>query len=241
MIAWNTLLDEKQKPTNAKVPSYAQIIRVIQDNAGKRDLVITAAGGPPGEVNKGWRVKSPNTVDTEFGFSCMGYEIPAGWGAAMADSTRTPIVIIGDGTYMMMNSDIYSSVLSDHKIIIIVPDNGGFAIINRLQNFKGGASFNNLIKDSRVKQPFSVDFAKHAESMGAKARRVETLDELNEAMKWAQNNEKTTVITIPTDAFEWTPGDAAWDVGVPEVSIRKDVNQARKDHDEIRSKQRIGV
>ena len=159
----------------------------------------------------------------------------------MADPTRTPIVIIGDGTYMMMNSDIYSSVLSDHKIIIIVPDNGGFAIINRLQNFKGGASFNNLIKDSRVKQPFSVDFAKHAESMGAKARRVETLDELNEAMKWAQNNEKTTVLTIPTDAFEWTPGDAAWDVGVPEVSIRKDVNQARKDHDEIRSKQRIGV
>ena len=241
MIAWNTLLDEKQKPTNAKVPSYAQVIKVIQDNAGKRDLVITAAGGPPGEVNKGWRVKSPNTVDTEFGFSCMGYEIPAGWGAAMADPTRTPIVIIGDGTYMMMNSDIYSSVLSDHKIIIIVPDNGGFAIINRLQNFKGGASFNNLIKDSRVKQPFSVDFAKHAESMGAKARRVETLDELNEAMKWAQNNEKTTVLTIPTDAFEWTPGDAAWDVGVPEVSIRKDVNQARKDHDEIRSKQRIGV
>jgi 3D-(3,5/4)-trihydroxycyclohexane-1,2-dione acylhydrolase (decyclizing) len=241
MAKWNTLIDEHQAPTNALAPSYAQVIKVIHDNADERDLVITAAGGPPGEVNKCWRVKSPNTVDTEFGFSCMGYEIPAGWGAAMADESRTPIVIIGDGTYMMMNSDIYSTVLSGHKIIVIVPDNGGYAIINRLQNYKGGASFNNLIKDSRVKEPFSVDFAKHAESMGAYGRRVETLGELDEAMKWAQANDKTTVLTIPSDAYEWTPGDASWDVGVPEVSERDSVNDARKEHDVIRAKQRIGV
>ena len=241
MKVWDSLLDEKQKPTNAILPSYAQIIRVVQDNANDRDLVITAAGGPPGEVNKGWRVKAPNTVDTEFGFSCMGYEIPAGWGAAMADKTRTPIVIVGDGTYMMMNSDIYSSVLSGHKMIVIIPDNGGFAIINRLQNFKGGVSFNNLIRDCKVKEPFAVDFAKHAESMGAYGRSVETLDELDQAMKWAQENDKTTVITIPTDAFEWTPGDASWDVGVPQVSNRTEVNSARSEHDVIRSKQRVGV
>ena len=241
MAKWNTQLDELQAPSNAHVPSYAQVIKVIQDNAKTNDLVITAAGGPPGEVNKGWRVKAPNTVDTEFGFSCMGYEIPAGWGAAMADDSRTPIVIVGDGTYMMMNSDIYSTVLTGHKIIVIVPDNGGFAIINRLQNFKGGASFNNLIKDCRVKEPFSVDFAKHAESMGAYGRRVETLGELDEAMKWAQENDKTTVLTIPSDAYEWTPGDASWDVGVPEVSARQEVRDARADHDAIRKQQRIGV
>ena len=241
MAKWNTQLDELQAPSNAHVPSYAQVIKVIQDNAKTNDLVITAAGGPPGEVNKGWRVKAPNTVDTEFGFSCMGYEIPAGWGAAMADDSRTPIVIVGDGTYMMMNSDIYSTVLTGHKIIVIVPDNGGFAIINRLQNFKGGASFNNLIKDCRVKEPFSVDFAKHAESMGAYGRRVETLGELDEAMKWAQENDKTTVLTIPSDAYEWTPGDAPWDVGVPEVSARQEVRDARADHDTIRKQQRIGV
>ena len=241
MAKWNTLIDEHQAPTNAEVPSYAQVIKVIQDNVDDRDLVITAAGGPPGEVNKCWRVKSPNTVDTEFGFSCMGYEIPAGWGAAMADNSRTPIVIVGDGTYMMMNSDIYSTVLSGHKIIVVVPDNGGYAIINRLQNYKGGESFNNLIKDSRVKEPFSVDFAKHAESMGAYGRRLETLGELDEAMKWAKANDKTTVLTIPSDAYQWTPGDASWDVGVPEVSERDSVDAARKDHDEIRAKQRIGV
>ena len=241
MAKWNAQLDELQAPSNAHVPSYAQVIKVIQDNAKTNDLVITAAGGPPGEVNKGWRVKAPNTVDTEFGFSCMGYEIPAGWGAAMADDSRTPIVIVGDGTYMMMNSDIYSTVLTGHKIIVVVPDNGGFAIINRLQNFKGGASFNNLIKDCRVKEPFSVDVAKHAESMGAYGRRVETLGELDEAMKWAQENDKTTVLTIPSDAYEWTPGDAPWDVGVPEVSARQEVRDARADHDAIRKQQRIGV
>jgi 3D-(3,5/4)-trihydroxycyclohexane-1,2-dione acylhydrolase (decyclizing) len=98
-----------------------RLSKSFKDNAKTNDLVITAAGGPPGEVNKGWRVKAPNTVDTEFGFSCMGYEIPAGWGAAMADDSRTPIVIVGDGTYMMMNSDIYSTVLTGHKIIVIVP------------------------------------------------------------------------------------------------------------------------
>ena len=171
----------------------------------------------------------------------MGYEIPAGWGAAMADKTRTPIVIIGDGTYMMMNSDIYSSVLSGHKMIIVIADNGGFAIINRLQNFKGGVSFNNLIKDCKVKDPFSVDFAKHAESMGAHGRNVESLNELDQAMKWAQGNDTTTVLAITTDAFEWTPGDALWDVGVPEISNRTEVNSARPDHDVIRKKQRIGV
>ena len=241
MSAWNDLLDDHQKPTNAPVPTYAQVVKVIHDNAGDRDLLITAAGGLPGEVTKGWRVKSVNSFDCEFGFSCMGYEIPAGWGAAIADDTRTPIVMIGDGTYMMMNSDIYSSVLSGHKMIVIVPDNGGFAIINRLQNFKGGASFNNLIKDSRVKEPFSVDFAKHAESMGALARKVETLSELDEAMKWAQGNDRTTVITLMSDAFAWVPGDADWDVGVPEVSERSEVNAARADQDVIRSKQRVGV
>lgn len=241
MAAWNKLLDDHQKPTNAPVPTYAQVVKVIHDNAGDRDLLITAAGGLPGEVTKGWRVKSVNSFDCEFGFSCMGYEIPAGWGAAIADDSRTPIVMVGDGTYMMMNSDIYSSVLSGHKMIVIVPDNGGFAIINRLQNFKGSASFNNLIKDSRVKEPFSVDFAKHAESMGALARKVETLSELDEAMKWAQGNDRTTVITLMSDAFAWVPGDADWDVGVPEVSERSEVNAARADQDVIRSKQRVGV
>jgi 3D-(3,5/4)-trihydroxycyclohexane-1,2-dione acylhydrolase (decyclizing) len=238
---WNAALDSYQKPTNEPVPTYAQVVGMVNSHAGERDYLIAAAGGLPGEVMKNWRVKAPNTFDCEFGFSCMGYEISAGWGAAMADPTRVPIVMVGDGTYMMMNSDIYSTVLTGHKIILIVCDNGGYAVINRLQNGKGGASFNNLLKDCRVKQPFAVDFAKHAESMGALARKVESLADLGAAVDWARSTDRTTVLTIVSDAFTWTPGDAWWDVGVPQVSARDSVLEASKGQFEGRKKQRVGV
>ncbi|EEE09014.1 3D-(3,5/4)-trihydroxycyclohexane-1,2-dione acylhydrolase (decyclizing) [Burkholderia multivorans] len=238
---WNASLAAGRKPTGAPVPTYAQVIGAINDEAGDRDYVISAAGGLPGELVKGWRVKAPGTFDCEFGFSCMGYEIAGGWGAAMADPTRDVFVMVGDGSYMMMNSDIYSSVLAGHKMIVVVCDNGGFGVINRLQNAKGGASFNNLLKDSKVKEAFPVDFVRHAESMGALGRRVDTLDSLRDAVKWAKSNDRTTVISIVTDAFAWTPGDAWWDVGVPEVSAREEVQAARRDQEAGRRKQRIGV
>ncbi|MDJ0945747.1 MAG: 3D-(3,5/4)-trihydroxycyclohexane-1,2-dione acylhydrolase (decyclizing) [Kiloniellales bacterium] len=239
--AWNALLDDRQAPTNAPVPTYAQVVGAVNRKAGARDLMVAAAGGLPGEVSKGWKVKSPGTFDCEFGFSCMGYEIAGGWGAAMADDSRDTLVLTGDGSYLMMNSDIYSTVLTGHKMIVVVCDNGGFAVINRLQNFKGGASFNNLIKDCRVKAPFAVDFVKHAESMGALARKVESIADLEQALDWAKGNDRTTVISIVTDGFDWTPGDAWWDVGVPETSERKEVQQARADHVAGRGKQRVGV
>jgi 3D-(3,5/4)-trihydroxycyclohexane-1,2-dione acylhydrolase (decyclizing) len=238
---WNAALEALQAPTNDPVPTYAQVVAVVNAKAGVRDYVMTAAGGLPGELMKNWRVKSTNSFDVEFGFSCMGYEIAGGWGAAMADPTRETIVMLGDGTYMMMNSDIYSSVLAGHKMIVVVCDNGGYAVINRLQNFKGGASFNNLIKDCKVKEPFAVDFAKHAEAMGALSRKVESLAELGQAMEWAKTTDRTTVITIVSDAFTWTPGDALWDVGVPQVSPRKEVNEAARYQADVRSKQRVGV
>jgi 3D-(3,5/4)-trihydroxycyclohexane-1,2-dione acylhydrolase (decyclizing) len=238
---WNLALDGYQKPTNAAIPTYAQVVGIVNEKAGERDLLITAAGGLPGEVMKNWRVKAPNTFDCEFGFSCMGYEIAAGWGAAMADPSRTPIVMIGDGTYMMMNSDVYSTVLSGHKMILIVCDNGGYAVINRLQNAKGTPGFNNLLKDCRVKEPFAVDFAKHAEAMGALTRHVESLADLGAAVEWAKSNDRTTVLTIVSDAFTWTPGDAWWDVGVPQVSARKEVNAAAEDQQKGRKRQRVGV
>ncbi len=238
---WNETVDQRTGPTNAELPSYAHVVGAINRAAGPTDLALTAAGGLPGELAKNWRARSVGTFDCEFGFSCMGYEIAGGWGAAMADDSRDTIVLTGDGSYLMMNSDIYSTVLTGHKMIVVVCDNGGFAVINRLQNFKGGASFNNLIKDSRVKEPFAVDFAKHAESMGALARKVESIADLEQALDWAKGNDRTTVISIVTDGFDWTPGDAWWDVGVPETSERKEVQQARADHVAGRGKQRVGV
>ena len=142
----------------------------MNKTARPNDTLIGAAGGTPGEITKGWRVKDPNTFDCEFGFSCMGYEIAAGWGHAMAKGGEgTPIVMLGDGTYMMMNSDIYSTVLTGHKMIVVVCDNGGYAVISRLQQFKGVPGFNNLLKDCRIQNPgnpLHVDFVKHAEFDG---------------------------------------------------------------------------
>jgi 3D-(3,5/4)-trihydroxycyclohexane-1,2-dione acylhydrolase (decyclizing) len=246
---WDKLLDDHQTPTNAPIPTYAQVVNVVNHSAGEKDTLIAAAGGIPGEVAKGWRVKAPNSFDLEFGFSCMGYEIAAGWGCAMAQSGPgglggTPIVMLGDGTYMMMNSDIYSTVLSGHKMIVVVCDNGGYAVISRLQQFKGVPGFNNLLKDCRITDkanPLHVDFAKHAEAMGAASRSCESLADLESALEWAKGNDRTTVISIVTDAYSWVPGDADWDVGVPEVSDRETVNKARESQIAIRAKQRVGV
>lgn len=242
MVAWDALVDTYQLASNAPVPTYAQVVAVVNRIAAPEDTVVTAAGGLPGELVKGWRVKSPNTFDCEFGFSCMGYEIAAGWGHALAKGAEgTPIVMLGDGTYMMMNSDIYSTVLSGHKMIVIVCDNGGYAVINRLQNAKGTPGFNNLLKDCRVVDPFPVDFVKHAESMGALARRCESLADLEDALKWAQTTDRTTLLSLVTDAFSWVPGDADWDVGVPEVSNRESVREAHANQVKIRATQRVGV
>lgn len=239
--AWNQLIaDRQQRTVTTGVPTYAQVVGVVNERAAADDYVISAAGGLPGELVKGWKVKNPGTFDCEFGFSCMGYEISAGWGAAMMEQDRDVFVLIGDGTYMMMNSDIYSSVLSGHKLILLVCDNGGYAVINRLQNAKGGASFNNLLKDCRVTDPFHVDFVANAQSMGALARKVSSLDELADAVDWAKSTDRTTVLCIDTHPHEWTPGDAWWDVGVPEVSQRESVNQARAEHVAGRKKQRLG-
>jgi 3D-(3,5/4)-trihydroxycyclohexane-1,2-dione acylhydrolase (decyclizing) len=211
---WNALIDTLQAPTNAAVPTYSHVVGMVNTWAGPNDTMVTAAGGLPGETAKGWRVKNPNTFDLEFGFSAMGYEIAGGWGHVMAKN----------------GSDIYSTVLAGHKMIVVVCDNGGYAVINRLQNFKGVPSFNNQIADCKVIKPFSVDFVKHAESMGAAARHCDSLADFEAALKWAKTTDRTTVISINTDAHQWAPGDADWEV-----------RAARAHQDAIRKKQRVGV
>jgi len=144
----------------------------------------------------------------------------------------------------MMNSDIYSTVLSGHKMIVVVCDNGGFAVISRLQQAKGVPGFNNLLVDCRVQNPTAplhVDFVKHAESMGAAAKHCASLADFQAALEWARGNDRTTVLSIASDAYAWVPGDADWDVGVPEVSSRESVQSARRQQEQIRAKQRIGV
>ena len=240
--AWNRTVDQHSGPTNASLPSYAHVVGAINRKAAASDIVVTAAGGLPGELSKNWRIKSVDTFDCEFGFSCMGYEIAGGWGIKMAHPDRDVVVFVGDGSYLMMNSDIYSTVLTGHKLIVVVCDNGGYAVIDRLQNFKGNPSFNNLFEHCRGVRQVGVDFAGHARSLGAPAERVTSIVELEQAFARAKAADRTYVIEIKVSATEWTPGDAWWDVGVPEVSARPSVREAAAQHAEDKKKtQRTGV
>lgn len=228
--------------------SYAQAIGVVNALCDPRDRVVAAAGGLPAEVTANWRTLDQGTVDVEFGFSCMGYEIAGGWGARIAQAQREPdkdtIVFTGDGSYLLMNSDIYSSVLSQKKMIVLVLDNGGFAVINKLQNNTGNESFNNLLADCpTVPQPFAVDFAAHAASMGATSEKVANPAELGEAFKRAKASDKTYVIVMDVDPYEgWTTeGHAWWEVGTPHVTKSDRVREAHVDWESSRSRQRKGV
>ncbi|MEP3438947.1 MAG: 3D-(3,5/4)-trihydroxycyclohexane-1,2-dione acylhydrolase (decyclizing) [Hoeflea sp.] len=228
--------------------SYAQAIGVVNALCDSRDRVVTASGGLPAEITANWRTLDIGTVDVEFGFSCMGYEIAGGWGARIAQAEREPdkdtIVFVGDGAYMLMNSDIYSSVLSGKKLIILVLDNGGFAVINKLQNNTGNESFNNLLTDCpTIDEPFAVDFEAHAAAMGAIAETVSSPAQLGEAFKRAKASKKTHVIVMKVDAYDgWTTqGHTWWEVGTPHVSDNPKVKAAHEDWESTRSKQRKGV
>ena len=226
--------------TPDRAPTYAQVVGVVDRDGRADDYVLTAAGGFPGELLNGWRSKGLDTLDCEYGFSCMGYEISGAWGAKMAIPDREVVVFVGDGSYMMMNSDLYSSVLSGHKLIVIVCDNGGFAVINRLQINQGGVPFNNLIADSRIVEEVRVDFAAHAASMGCRTETVTTVAELEAAFQRARASDRTYVIALQTDAYSWTEGGAFWEVGVPEVSGRPEVAAAYQAMQAGKVDQRVG-
>ncbi len=244
---WNAYVADNIAHGN-RPNSYAQAIGVVNALCDKRDRIVAAAGGLPAEVTANWRTLDIGTVDVEFGFSCMGYEISGGWGARIAQSENEPdqdtIVFCGDGSYLLMNSDIYSSVLTQKKLILLVLDNGGFAVINKLQNNTGNESFNNLIKDTpTVPEAFAVDFVSHAASMGANAVKVENASELAEAFKAAKVADKTSVIVMNVDAYEgWTTeGHTWWEVGTPEVSNSASVREKHIEWEATRVKQRKGV
>ncbi|PRZ42944.1 3D-(3,5/4)-trihydroxycyclohexane-1,2-dione acylhydrolase (decyclizing) [Tritonibacter scottomollicae] len=244
---WDDYVAENVKPGN-RPNSYAQAIGVVNDLCDPRDRVVAAAGGLPAEVTANWRTLETGTVDVEFGFSCMGYEIAGAWGARIAQAEQEPkqdtITFCGDGSYMMLNSDLYSSVLSRKKLIVMLLDNGGFAVINKLQNNTGNESFNNLLADCpTIPEPFGVDFVAHAASMGAEAEKVANPAELGEAFKRAKASDKSYVIVMDVDAYEgWTTeGHAWWEVGTPHVTDSDRVRAAHEDWEATRERQRKGV
>jgi 3D-(3,5/4)-trihydroxycyclohexane-1,2-dione acylhydrolase (decyclizing) len=214
-------------PTGNELPSDSQVIGAVQRSLGDDAIVVCAAGGLPGELHKLWKANRPNSYHVEYGYSCMGYEIAGGVGVKMAHPDREVVVMVGDGSYMMANSELATSVMLGHKIILVVLDNRGFACINRLQMATGGESFNNLLDTARHVVPSNIDFAAHAASMGASAEKVGSIEQLEEAMARAQAATASYAIIIDTDPMPTTEaGGAWWDVAVPEVSSRQQVKDA---------------
>jgi 3D-(3,5/4)-trihydroxycyclohexane-1,2-dione acylhydrolase (decyclizing) len=227
--------------TNVALPSDAQVIgAVARSIGGEKTIALCAAGGLPGEMHKLWQATVPGSYHMEYGFSCMGYEIAGGLGAKMAHPEKDVVVMVGDGSYMMMNSELATSVMLGLKLNIVVLDNRGYGCINRLQMGTGGANFNNLLKDSFHEVMPEIDFRAHAESMGAIAVKVASIAELEKAIADSRKNDRTSVFVIDTDPLVTTEaGGHWWDVAVPEVSPREQVNKAHKAYVEARAAQRI--
>jgi 3D-(3,5/4)-trihydroxycyclohexane-1,2-dione acylhydrolase (decyclizing) len=238
VAAWREQAAAVTAPTNAELPSDAQVIGAVQRAAPQDAIVVCAAGGLPGELHKLWQARQAGTYHLEYGYSCMGYEIAGGLGVKLARPEREVIVLVGDGSYLMMNSEIATSVMLGIKLIIVVLDNGGFGCIDRLQRATGSEAFNNLLADCGA--PPAVDFRAHAASLGAHAEQVEGVASLDAALHHAFAATRTSVVVIRTDPrVATTAGGHWWDVGVPEVSTRPQVNAARADYEASRAAQRL--
>ncbi|CAL76080.1 putative malonic semialdehyde oxidative decarboxylase [Bradyrhizobium sp. ORS 278] len=229
--AWLDTAARYLAASNAALPSDAEVIGAVQRRSRPDDVVLCAAGGLPGELHKLWQPGAPGGYHMEYGYSCMGYEIAGGLGAKLADPARDVIVMVGDGSYLMMNSEIATSIMLGAKLIIVVLDNRGFGCINRLQNATGGAPFNNLLRDTRHVTLPEIDFASHAASLGAIAHKVAGITELEAALDAARGHDRTSVIVIDTDPLRSTDaGGHWWEVAVPEVSERAEIEASRRNY-----------
>ena len=232
---------EKRISNKPDLPSYAQVVATINNAASPSDYVLTAAGGLPGELNNNWLSKSLDSFDCEYGYSCMGYEVAGAWGAAIAlkqsGSKGKVISMVGDGSYLMLNSEILSAVNNGDSLIYILCDNLGFAVIQRLQVSNGSKSYRTMFNDSDLKTPFKVDFVSHAKSLGARSVKV-TIENLAAEFSAAKDLPGVSVLVIDTDAEKWTEGGAFWEVAVSGISEDSEVKQAYKRLIEGKSNQR---
>ncbi len=234
--------------------TYAQVVGVVNDAGGPEDYVLAASGGMPGELHGGWRTgrvkpdASPTsgaTMDLEYGFSCMGYEVAAPWGAAMARARTHPDGIVtalfGDGSYLMLNSELYSAAFAGHPYVAVLCDNGGFAVIHRLQTNQGADGFNNMLADSRgpgADGSVRVDFAAHARSLGCSVEDVPAGADVEQlraaylrARQTARRTRRPAVVVCRTHPASWTEAGAWWETGVP------DTLSGRAPYDEAKQRQ----
>ncbi|MFD7844295.1 3D-(3,5/4)-trihydroxycyclohexane-1,2-dione acylhydrolase (decyclizing) [Nocardia sp. NPDC059764] len=233
---WDAHIDKLRAPTPG-TPSYAQIVGVVNELSEAADYVMTASGGLPGELIGGWRATGGlPTMDVEYGFSCMGYELAGAWGAAIARTDAEGLVttLLGDGSYLMLNSELFSAAFAGHPLVAVVCDNDGYAVIARLQEGQGGTAFNNFYADCRTNHatPPRVDFAAHARALGCSVFTAVELGDFRDAYSAARAAARTesrpAVVVVRTQPSAWTEAGAWWEVGVPQhLSGRAEYDRAK--------------
>ena len=238
--SWNREVERVTAPRarNAGKPTDAQVLGAVNAILPARSIMVCAAGGLPGELHKLWRAADATGYHLEYGYSCMGYEIAGGLGAKLAHPGREVCVLVGDGSYLMLNSEIATAVALNAKLTIVVLDNRGFGCIERLQAATGGASFNNLLGEAAPR----IDFVAHAMSLGARAEKANDVSALKLALKRALGSRRTSVVVIETDPRQGTAaGGAWWDVAVTEVPRSAAQRKARGAYERARRRQRLGA
>jgi 3D-(3,5/4)-trihydroxycyclohexane-1,2-dione acylhydrolase (decyclizing) len=242
---WEAEVDRLFHLGNPGKPAQCEVIGAIWEAAGERDVLLSAAGSHPGDLHKLWRTRTPNGYHMEYGYSCMAYEIPGAMGAKLADPSREVFAFVGDGTYLMMPTEIATSVQEGIKIIIVLVDNHGFASIGSLSRSLGQEGFGTRyrVRNSASGQldgdVLHVDFAANARSLGAHAIKAANLAEFKKALEEAKANDRTTVVVIETDASIGVPGyESWWDVAVAEVSEVESVREARASYETARKRER---
>jgi 3D-(3,5/4)-trihydroxycyclohexane-1,2-dione acylhydrolase (decyclizing) len=242
--AWEHEVDRLFHINSQPLPAQSEVIGAIWEAAGPRDVLVSAAGSHPGDLHKLWRTRTPNSYHMEYGYSCMGYEIPAAIGVKMADSSRTVYVFVGDGTYLMAPSEIVTSLQEGVKIVIVLANNFGFASIGGLSASIGSGGFGTEYRHRSAAgaldgAPLSVDYAANARSLGAHAIHAGDLKEFRTALQEAQATDRTTVIVVETNRELRVPSyESWWDVAVAEVSQSPSVKKARTQYEESRKKER---
>jgi 3D-(3,5/4)-trihydroxycyclohexane-1,2-dione acylhydrolase (decyclizing) len=244
-VEWEAEVDRLFHLNNPGRPFQSEVIGAMWEASGPRDVLLSAAGSHPGDLHKLWRTRTPNGYHMEYGYSCMGYEIPAAMGAKIADPSREIYVFLGDGTYLMMPTEIVTSVQEGVKMIIVLVDNHGFASIGSLSRSLGQEGFGTSY---RLRSETSgqldgnrldVDFLANARSLGAYAIKATTLDELKKALVEAKTTDRTTVIVVETNTSQGVPGyESWWDVAVAEVSEMDSVRKARASYEVARKRER---
>ena len=229
--AWDQVVNGLTAPDGA--PTEARVLGALMRAADAGAVVVAAAGGLPGDLHKIWRTQRSGGYHMEYGYSCMGYEIAGGLGVALAEPDREVYVLVGDGSYLMMNSEIATAVMMGVTLTLVVVDNRGFGCIHRLQDATGNAPFNNRLEDAHHVALPSVDFVGHARSLGAQAEKADDIAGFEAAIGRARARRGVNVVVIETDALPGTSaGGAWWDVAVPAVSASPQVRAARQAYDQ---------